>query len=213
MQRIAQDVSTLMSVINTEDKQIDTVATTQVVTSTSSLVYAIGTVAQGTSGLTRVGDSILINRIDLNLQFLFSTGTPATTASQNQIFRWFLVRYLKTPATNGVTAFLISEFLNVDSGSNYTPMSLPNTDTNENFQIMESGTVNLTVPSSTTAASAVTQMVTTSHTCHFHQTYNGSATNSITDNMVFMVFVALNGANAGGSSNVLVSSRMWFVDN
>lgn len=210
---LARDVSTLMSVVNTEDKHIDVLPSLQTVTSTVPLVYQIGGVSQGTTNTTRIGDSILINRIDLSLTFQFGTGTLATTAVQSQTFRVWLVRYLKTPITNGFVPFGINEFLNTDFASNYSVNSFPNTDTNENFQIMADDTIEVTLPQFTTAASyrAVNKLYTKD--CHFHQSYNGSSSSNVCDNCLFLVFVALNPTNAGGPSGVYPASRVWYVDN
>ncbi len=210
---IAKDFKTVLSLLNTEAKHVDTVATYQQVHTTASLVYGIGTVAQGSADNQRTGDSIKINKIDLNLQFVFSTGTVATTSIQNQEFNWYLVRYLKTPASSGTTAFSISEFLNQDSAGNYTNMSLPNTDTNQNFLVMASGTKKIDLQFNTTSPTTYNTMECVSHNCSFHQDYSGSAATTITDGMLFLVFTGLASLNTGGVSGVLVSSRVWYIDN
>ncbi len=210
---IARDMKTILSLVNTEDKQVYTLATTQAVQSTGSLVYGLGTMAQGTGGGQRIGDSIKINRIDLILNFSFASGTAATAAQANQTFNWYLVRYLKTPSSSGTVAFNISEFLNQDANGNYSVLSFPNTDTNENFQIMASGQQRIdldVIPASSCTKSAV---VTVSHPCSFHQDYTGSAATTIVNNMVFLVCTGLTTANTGGSSGVAIQSCMWFIDN
>jgi hypothetical protein len=207
---LARDVGMLKLLINTEEKQIYTLATAQNVNNTTSLVYGIGTVAQGTSSSTRVGDSIKITRIDLNMLFQFGSGTATTIFTQ--IFNWYLVRYKKTPSTSGTTAFGISEFLNQDANSQYTPLSFPNPDGNQNFQLMANGQVQLEVPTTTSASSTVQKIITLSHDCNFHQEYSGSANTTITDNMCFIVVTAQNAINTGGASNCLLQSAMWYVD-
>jgi hypothetical protein len=211
LQKMAKDVAMLKGVVNTEDKHIDTLAAAQQVSQTSSLVYGIGTMAQGTTDTTRIGDSIKINRIDLNFLFSFAGGTSTTIYSQQ--FRWFLIRYLKTPSSSGTVAFGISEFLFQDVNSDYTPLSLPNTDTNENFQVMSQGEVDINLPALSTTSATASRSVTVSHECGFHQTYSGSANTTIVDNMCFLVFIASQGGNAGGSSSVTIGSRMWYIDN
>lgn len=210
---MARDLSLLKMVVNTEEKQIYTLATSQTVTSASSLVYGIGTVAQGTASNQRVGDSIKIVRIDLNLKFAYNTGTPATTSVFNQIFNWYLVRYKKTPSTSGTTAFGISEFLNQDQNSQYTPCSFPNPDTGSNFQLMANGQCEVMLPTVPTASAGANKIVSITHNSNFHQEYSGSANTTITDNMCFIVVTALNGINTGGASVVDIQSAMWFVDN
>lgn len=210
---IAKDIKTIMSLMNTENKHVDTVATAQTVHNTSSLVYGIGTVAQGSADNQRTGDSIKVDSIDLLFDFIYSSGTPATSATQDQMFNWYLVRYLKTPSSSGTVAFNISEFLNQDGNSNYTPISLPNTDTNENFQVMSSGQVSIMLPYLPTVSSNVHKVVEVSHKCSFHQTYSGSASTTIVDNMTFLVFTAISPLNTGGLSSVTVSARMWYIDN
>lgn len=213
MINVAKDLSLLKMVVNAEEKQIYTLATSQTVASSASLVYGIGTVGQGTASNQRVGDSIKITRIDLNLKFNYGTGTPATTSSLNQVFNWYLVRYKKTPSTSGTTAFNISEFLNQDQNSQYTPCSFPNPDTGGNFQLMANGQVEIILPTVPTAAAGLSRVISISHNSNFHQEYSGSANTTITDNMCFLVVTALNNGNTGGFTSVDIQSAMWFVDN
>lgn len=213
VKNIAADLSMLKMLVNAEDKQIYTLATNQNVVQGTSLVYGIGTVAQGNASNQRSGDSIRINRIDLNMVFSWNSGTPATTAALDQTFNWYLVRYLKTPSASGTTAFSIAEFLNADANGNFTPLSFPNPDTSENFQLMANGQVHLLLPAATTAISTVHKVVEVSHQCSFHQEYSGSANTTITDNMCFLVFTAYNPINSGGASVVAVQAAMWYIDN
>ena len=201
----------IKSLLNVEDKQVYTLATAQTVTNTSSLVYGIGTVAQGSASNQRTGDSIKINRIDLNLQFAYSCGTA--TIGYNQIFNWYLVKFNKTPSTSGTTAFAIADFLNQDGNGNVTPLSFPNSDTNQDFTVLESGQVKVSVPYFVAANASASQIVTISKPCSYHQIYSGSASTTITDNMTFLVFTASAGINTGGTSTVTVSAAMWYIDN
>lgn len=211
MSNMARDVGMLKMLVNTEEKQIFTLPSAQTVSNVSPLVYGIGTMAQGTASNQRVGDSVKITRIDLNLLFLYSSGT--TTVSFSQTFNWYLLRYKKTPASSGTTAFGIAEFLNADGGSQYTPISFPNPDTADNFQLMAAGQVALDLPVQTTVSTTASKVVSLSHNCNFHQEYNGSANTTITDNMCFVVLTAISGANTGGASQVVIQSAMWYVDN
>jgi len=213
MKQIADDIKELRRILNTEEKHFDTVTATTSVTSTASQVLAIGSMAEGSDSNQRTGRSIKIVRTDINLLFAYSSGTPATTAIQNQWFNWYYVKYLKSAAGAGQTPFGISEFLNQDPGSNYTPISLPNPDTNENFAILASGQVEVDLPDSTTAASARYKVVQLQVDRAFHQTYNGTTAASISDNMCFLVVTALNAINAGGASSVSFGIRQWYVDN
>jgi hypothetical protein len=213
MLKLASDVSRLMSVINTEDKHADSISAASSVSSLSGgLIVPLPTVAQGLTVSNRIGDSIKVNRIDIDLEFLFS-GTAATANYTNQTFRMWLVRYNKTPASGGTTAFSLSEFLNQDSSSAYTPMSLMNTDTNENFQVMYTDDVTVTLPTLASAQLTATKNLTIRHECSYHQEYNGTSATNICDNMSFLVFVAMNPANTGGISAVASSTRLWFIDN
>lgn len=208
---IAKDLSLMKMLVNAEDKQIYTLATNQNVAQGTSLVYGIGTVAQGAASNQRSGDSIRINRIDLKMAFTFNAGT--STTGLNQTFNWYLLRYLKTPSASGTTAFGIGEFLNQDANGNYTPLSFPNPDTAENFQLMANGEVSLTISAVSAAVGTVHKIVSVSHECSFHQEYSGSANTTITDNMCFLVFTAYNPVNSGGASVVAVQSAMWYLDN
>jgi hypothetical protein len=210
---MAGDVSLLMGVINTEDKHVDILSSNTTCSPATTVIQTLGTMAQGTTNVTRVGNSVLINRIDLQLSFFYSSGAAATATNQNQMFRWFLVRWLKTPSSSGTVAFSISDFLNIDNNGNYSVLSYPNTDLSEDFLIMETGLVELTLPSSTTVSSYVTKIVTVSHNCHFHQTYTGANNTTLVDNAYHFVCVALNSANTGGNSSVSCQSRSWFIDN
>jgi hypothetical protein len=210
---VAKDVSFLMGIVNTEDKHVDLVQTFASVTTGVQQIIAIGTCNQGTTVGTRIGDSIKVCRIDLQLQFQFSTGTLATTAVGTQQFRYWLLRYLKTPSTNGTVAFAISEFLNQDSAGNYSMQSLPNAETNENFQIMDTGEVSLQLISPYASPVTMEKSLLLRKECSFHQTYSGAANTTIVDNMVWFVVVSADNANTGGLSGFLLSQRTWYVDN
>jgi hypothetical protein len=198
--------------LNTENKHVD-IQNSNTVLPSASLILCCTPPAEGSDSNQRTGRSLKVDKIDLLLQFTYSTGTPATCAVQSQIFNWYLVRYLKTPSSGGTTVFNITEFLNQDANSQYTPMSLINDDTDENFQVMAAGTQHLTLPFLPTVASAFNAIQTHTHQCSFHQTFNGTTAATITDNCVFLVVTAMNASNTGGISNCTSTMRMWFVDN
>jgi hypothetical protein len=210
MSKISSDIKILKSLINTEEKHIDTSVSAFTVTQTAPVVQAITSTAQGSGNMQRTGNSQKINRIDLSMSFLFDSGTVATSARQNQIFSWFLVRYLKTVTA---AAFAATDFLQNDVNGNVTPLSMANTDLNEDFQVMASGTVNVDLHEATTAISNVIRMVQVSHPCSFHQTFTGSAASTIVDNNVFVVLTAINPINGGGLSQASVFARMFYIDN
>lgn len=208
---IARDMSMLGRMFNTERKQVDTLMASTSVVSTGSLVTWVSSPAQGTTGSTRDGDSIKIVRIDANLFFGYGSGT--TNTGSNQVFNYALVRYRKTPSSGGSTPFAISDMYVPDANGNYTPLSLPNNDLIENFQILTAGTIVLENPWATAVNNTVTRVVPLSIECSFHQTFTGSTAASIVDNSLFWVFTALSGANTGGGSAIQASTRVWYVDN
>jgi hypothetical protein len=208
---VLRDVSMLMSVVNTEDKHMDNSITFTTVAQGASLVQVLNPPAQGTSALTRVGNSIKINRIQLSMLFKYSSGTG--TAYLKQIFKYFLVRWLKTPSSSGTTPFTIGDFLDVDQNSNYTVNSLGDPDTDENFVVMAAGSVNVNLPQALGTDQIVNELVEFDHPCSFHQTFNSTTAASITDGTVFMVFTAAVPANTGGTSSVAFTSRQMFIDN
>jgi hypothetical protein len=202
---IASDITKLASLFNTENKHVDTQATAVTVTNASPIVYGIGTVAQGDADNQRSGDSIKIDRIDFFLSFQTSSATNTTDI----FFRWFIIRYKKTPSSSGTVAFPVSELLAPDfSGTYYSSLSFPNTDTNENFHILQQGTHKMVPTSLLTSINRHT--IESSVSCSFHQYYSGSASTTITDSMVFIVVVA---DTSTTSSTVQISSRMWYIDN
>lgn len=209
---IKRDLSMVKSLLNIEEKHIDTLGTSTV-TASASVVLAIGTVAQGSSSTTRTGDSIKIIRHDLNLLFNFSNGTPATSAQENQNFNWYYIKYNKTPSSSGSTPFAISEFLNQDVNSVYTPLSLMNPDTNENFTILDAGQINIGPNFLGTVSVNANRFVESSISRSYHQTYNGTAASNVCDAMTFLVVTASTGINAGGISTISYGIRQWYVDN
>lgn len=209
---VMRDIKMLKSLLNVEEKHIDTLGATTVVASASAII-PIGTVAQGSTSSQRSGDSIKIIRHDLNLLFNYSTGTPATTAQEFNTFNWYYVKYNKTPSSSGATAFNISEFLNQDNNSAYTPLSLVNPDTNENFTILDSGQVKVGPQFIGSASVNAFQLVEASIQRPYHQTYNGTAASNVCDNMTFLVVTCSQIANTGGVSSLTYGVRQWYIDN
>jgi hypothetical protein len=209
---IARDISMLRAMFNTETKHMNTLTSVTSVYDADSEVFALPTCGQGTTNLTRTGDSIKITSIDLKVLFQFSSGTA--TSSEDQTFNWYLVRYKKTPAASGATAFAISEFLDQDFNSTYTPMSMPNTDTAENFDVLACGIQTIQISSFVAGVTnGEHHILDLSLETDFHQTYNGTGASNICDNMCFFVVTALKNINTGGVSNCQVNARFYFVDN
>lgn len=208
---IAKDLSMLRSILNVEQKEVPTSQTTLSVNNTTSQVVWIGSPGQGSSGSQRAGDSIKLQRIDINLLFFWGTGT--TNTIDNQIFNYYVVKYLKTPSSGGSTPFAIADFLNVDQDGAITPMSLPNTDLAENFQVLQAGEVVATPSYATATNNVVYKLVTLSMEVGFHQTFTGSAASTLVDNAVFVVLTGLQPTNSGGTSGAKFMARMWYVDN
>jgi hypothetical protein len=213
---VAKEVRALAAQVNSEDKNLPTQLAFFTVAAATSVVSPFALIPQGADSNQRVGVSVRINRIDGNIVFKYSTGTNVVAANQSQVFNWYLVRYLKTPSSSGASAFAITDFLALDPNSQTTPFSLPNVDLNGNFSVMASGTqeIDLSMYASTSAVdSALSIVVPFRHNCSFHQLYQTSATSTVCDNTVFMVYTALNAANTGGTSSVAHNLRMWYVDN
>jgi hypothetical protein len=213
MKQIAADISELRAMLNVEDKQVVDLTGTTTVTAAAPLVQALGSVAQGSNSNNRTGNSIKVTRVDLIMGFAYSTGTVATTALQNQYFNWYVVRYLKTPSSNGATPFGIGDFLGSDPNSNNTVLSLPNNDLNEDFHILASGEVEVDLTFSATNPTSRFKVVNLTIPCSFHQTFNGTAASNIVDNALFLVVTAINPINTGGASTLINSARIWYIDN
>jgi len=210
---IARDLSMLKSLMNTEDKHIDNVYASTSVVPTAAAVIGLGTVAEGSDSSQRTGRSVKLTKLDMLLNFQFSIGTLATAVNMNQIFNWYYIRYLKTPSSSGTSAFTITDFLNADVNSNVTPMSLINDDLNEDFSVLDAGQIDISFTDIAAGSSIKNKLVELTIPVNFHQTYNGTAASNIVDNMTFFVITALNPINAGGVSNVYISSRQWYIEN
>jgi hypothetical protein len=212
MLNVASDITKIVKLLNTENKHLDTWQSYTALP-TSPIVVNLGNVAEGSDSNQRTGRSIKVNKIDIIWNFTFSSGTPATSSTTNQYFNYYVVCYLKTPSTSGGSGFGIGELFDQDGSSNDSVLSLINDDTDENFQVMEAGQVEITLPYLGTVATYKSKVVTTTHRCNFHQTFNGSSASTICDNTIFVVVTALNPLNSGGVSSVQINSRIWFIDN
>lgn len=207
---IASDMKLVMSMLNTEDKHYSFNATAITVQDSASSVAVLGSPSQGTDGQSRTGDSIKLNKFDFSIMFIWGNGT--TTAQYNQTFEWYFVKYNKTTSN---TAFSIADMLDADVNGNFTPMCLPNTDKNQNFTILASGSQSMQLPQGTNATGniKVQSIVHGSVDLDFHQLFNGATGSSITDNYIAFVCVGLVPVNVAGSSSYTLSYRQWFVDN
>ncbi len=206
----AADIARIARMMNTENKYIDTLLD---VTCDKSTPYcaALNNVAEGSDNTNRTGRSVRVIKYDIMMKLYFSTGTVATSVGQSQFFKWFLVRFNKT--TPSGQTFAIADFLNQDSSSAYTVISLPNTDRSEDFQIMASGEALVQLQLTTGVSSQAAVWQTVSHDCSFHQEYSGTSNSTICDNNVQLVIVGGVNANTGGVSGVTYSIRCWYVDN
>jgi hypothetical protein len=209
---IAKDLLLLKSLINAEEKHSDILFDVSTVTNASPVILPLPTMAQGNSGETRTGDSIKVIRVDMSLRFAYGTGTSNSVC--DQVFKWFLVRYLKTPVASGTTPFTIGEFLDADFSGNRSCVSLFSTDQMENFQVMQSGIVDVAPNFALAAVNNVASVILdVSHECSFHQTYNGSASTTICDNMCFLVVLGALPNNTAGTSTINGSMRLFYLDN
>ncbi len=217
MQSLAKEVGRIRKNLNVERKFLDQLSSAQTVGAGSSVVLAITPPAGGSSESTREGNSIKVIRFDIKMQFGFGPQADGLAVSCNQTFNWYLIRWKKTPTSSGSTPPAISDIFNQDVNSNYTTLSLLNATTNQNYQFMASGTSVLELPNynadTGTGQTIIIKMVDVVHDCDFHQLFSGTTAASITDNLVFMVFLATNTANTGGISQVIPAIRTWYVDN
>jgi hypothetical protein len=208
---IARDLTLLKSMLNVEKKRIDSLVGAFNVNSTTPAILFVNAPAEGATNSQRTGDSIKVVRYDALVKFSYGTGTSNTIG--NQIFNYYLVRYLKTPSTAGSTPPGIGEMLLVDPDGNLTPLSLVNDDTIENFQFLLQGTIDVRPQYATAPNNNFSLLIPLSHECGFHQTFNNTTAASICDNAVFWIFTAANATNTAGSSTVEYSTRCWYVDN
>jgi hypothetical protein len=212
LSNLTKDVMFLKRIINSELKHIETVTSANFNPSTGAVV-ALTSVAEGSDSTQRTGRSIKIQRIDLNMQIMYSTGTAATTQFLDNRFTWFLVQYLATPSTSGSAAFAIADFLDVDNNSTYSCMSMADPDTAKDFRVLASGLCDVhfgVVPATSAEARAY---VNSSTACGFHQAFNSTTAASIVDNNVCVVITARNATNTGGALQYTLNARMWFSDN
>lgn len=207
MKNVANDISMLKAVLNTENKRLDTLSTPITLGVSGSVSY-IASPIEGIDNNQRIGRSIKVDRLDMILYATYGNGTLGF--NQDQQFRWFVVQWLKTPATAGSTPFPLSTFLNADVNGNATVLSLPNTDLAEDFRIIDQGMFSLVCNYTNTVADCIVE---SSMSMSMHQTFNGPATTNIADNALFFVCVCLNAFAAGGQCNVLPQFRLWYVDN
>jgi hypothetical protein len=217
---MAREIARIRKNLNTEQKFLDQVSVASNVASDTNLVVAITPPAQGDTSSTRDGNSIKVIRCDFRMTYLFGiNGFASTDLQNNQIFQWYLFRWKKTPTSSGSTPPAIGDIFNLDSsGTNYSTQSLMNVNTNQNYQLMCNGTVECepkVYANDGTGPYVANErkLVEIVHNCEFHQYFSSTTAASITDNLMFMVFLASNTGNSSASSNMTLSFRQWYVDN
>jgi hypothetical protein len=208
---IAKDIIMLKNLLNVEQKHVDTLTGPLTVVNGTSQVTALGTVGQGSTSAQRTGDSVKVCRVDMQLRFQYTSGT--TNTREDQTFKYWLVRYLKTPISAGTSPFGINEFLNQDWNGDYSTSSFHNPDNMQNFDILALGQLYLPLQFNVATGSSAVRVVELSVDCDFHQIYNGTTGSTICENMLFLVLVGTQTVNAGGASEVVVGSRVWYLDN
>lgn len=207
---VANDINMLRKLINTEEKHVDSLMGVITVLVAGPGNVQITTCAEGDDNNQRNGRSIKVFRFDLMMRFQWNGGTA--TVQANNHYRWFLVRWNRVPTGGVGGGFAVADFVNTDySGTNYTPLSLPNTDNSQAFQILAEGLVQM--PEQALQATTVERIVNITHQCSFHQTFNGSSTANLNSNSVQLVVLSMNNAAAGGVSQFEGCCRMWFIDN
>jgi hypothetical protein len=203
---LASDVSMLMRAINTENKHVDTLYTVSTCTAAAPFILLITPPAEGSDSNNRTGRSIKVDRIDFVANFTWNGGTGASTTITTQVFKYFILQYLKTQNS---TAPALNDFLNLDANTQTSVLSLPNTDLSD-FKVLHSGEVNVICPASNTQSSVVVDL---SIPCQFHQTFAGTTAASISDNCCFLACVAMVTSGTGGASAITPQLRMWYIDN
>jgi len=181
------------------------------ITNATPSTVAITTPAGGTTNTTRIGNRIRVRAFDLLLNAIYSGGS--TTLYQQQIFQARLFRYKKTSSTSGATPPSLSELLVVDANSDYSPLSLVNPNTCDNFQILTDSILSVDLNFGVASNVAGNSRLGLHRVeCDFEMEFNSSSATGVCNNMVFVALTALNPANASGSSNVYYNVRMYFED-
>lgn len=209
---LAKDVMMLQKLLNTEMKYVNT-KTGNNITNTAGFVDVLTSAAEGSDSTQRTGRSIKIQRVDVNLEFIYSSGTAATSAEQDCRFSWFVIQYLATPSTSGATAFNIADFLDTDMSGNYTSMSMGDPDTARDFRILANGIVDTQIQSVPAASYAARGYASACIDTNFHQSFNSTTAASIVDNNICIVLTAQRAVNTGGACQYNMNARMWFTDN
>jgi len=209
---IAHDMQMLKSVLNVENKHADQISTAVSISNTVSYAQVLdNTIIQGTAEGQRTGNSIKLDRLDIIFKFAYSTGTSSIT--QDQLFEYHIVRWLKPPSA-GTPVLAIADYFIADPDSNYTPLSLPNAELQENFKLLASGSVFVQNPYSISAVNNIAsrhERITVP--LNFHQEYLGAASSTLVDGVIGLFVVCKSPVNTGGTSNMEYSARLWYVDN
>jgi hypothetical protein len=215
MSGLAREIGRIRKNLNTEQKFLDQISGATSVASDVNLVVAITPPAQGDTSSTRDGNSLKVIRCDIRMLFAFGVNVSDTTQQADQTFQWYLFRWKKTPTSSGSTPPAIADIFNLDStGTDFSTQSMLNVNTNQNYQLMANGTCKvepkITGNSGITTARESVEIV---HNCEFHQYFSSTTAASITDNLMFMVFLGSNQGNSSAVSNMSLSFRTWYVDN
>jgi hypothetical protein len=169
--------------------------------------------AQALTAIGRIGNSIDCIRLEGNLQFLFGTGTGATLASANQTYRWYIVKYNKTLDTTYASPPSITTFLDADQSSNYSVMSLPDVEHEQDWTIFASGQVDVEIYNFNASVNSVyTKNITFRHDCNFPIDFDSTGAGSVCENLPFLICTAMNPGNTGGLNNIAWNMRMVYTD-
>lgn len=105
-----------------EDKYTDSVytATNQAYNTGLTTPRLISACVQGTTATNRIGDKVILKRVDIRVSVYHNVSNTATDAANNYriiVFKWNVSTNISTPATSGILAYP-SAALTLDYGVN-----------------------------------------------------------------------------------------------
>jgi len=214
MKNIVHDIGILKTVLNTELKHVRNLQGATTCNTTTSVVggnNSILPIAAGTDNSQRTGRSIKLHHMDLILRFDWYGGSTGVVGTQ--VFRWFVVLCKDLNSSNTSTA--ISNFLDVDPNSNYTPHSMRNIDLHDQFRVLADGVVELDMYASFTSGvnGQLTRLIPSTIPLGMHQTFSNTTSASCESNYLQIFVVGLNTGGTGTVSTVSWVSQTYFVDN